>query len=49
MEGWLTYLTELVIPADNSMWAKAALEAELPDSLEPYSPLNLLGFNEESI
>ncbi|GFZ19774.1 hypothetical protein Acr_28g0004790 [Actinidia rufa] len=46
MEGWLAYLSELGIPEDNPAWAKAALEAELHKSLEPYSPQILPNFNE---
>ncbi|GFZ21128.1 hypothetical protein Acr_29g0002900 [Actinidia rufa] len=47
MEGWLAYLTELRIPEDNPTWAKAALKPSFPESPKPYSPLILLGFNEE--
>ena len=40
-------LKELGIPVDHPAWTKAALEVELSDSLEPYSPLILPNFNEE--
>ena len=41
-------LIELSIPMDNLQWPKAAIEVELLDFLEPYSPLILSGFYEES-
>ena len=47
MEGWLACLSELGILEDNPTWAKAALEAELPESPEPYSPLILPDFNKK--
>ena len=40
-------MAEFGITEDNMAWAKAALEAELPGSPEPYSPMNLPGFNEK--
>ncbi|GFS41435.1 hypothetical protein Acr_00g0074300 [Actinidia rufa] len=47
LEGWLACLTKLSIPVDHLTWTKAAPEFELMNSLESYSPLILLGFNEE--
>ncbi|GFS30025.1 hypothetical protein Acr_00g0009740 [Actinidia rufa] len=38
---------KLGIHEDNPAWAKAAPEAELPESPESYSPMILPGFNEE--
>ena len=47
MEGWFAYLTEIGIPEENPAWAKTAPTSELPESLEPYSPMIFPGFNEE--
>ncbi|GFY88976.1 hypothetical protein Acr_06g0009160 [Actinidia rufa] len=46
MEGWTACLTELDIPEDNGVWAKAAPAPEFPKSSAPYSPLILLDFDE---
>ena len=46
-EGWLTCLNELCTATKHQAWTIPAPEAKLLDLPEAYSPLILLGFNEE--
>ncbi|GFS46133.1 hypothetical protein Acr_00g0100310 [Actinidia rufa] len=46
-EGWLSCLKKLGVPEDNLAWTRATPVPEFPESLVPYSPMILPGFDEE--
>ena len=46
-KGWLACLKELGTPSDHPAWTVVAPSVELLDPPVVYSPLVLLGFNEE--
>ncbi|GFS32684.1 hypothetical protein Acr_00g0024020 [Actinidia rufa] len=47
LEGWRPCLAELSILEDNLAWNKAALAPKFLESLTPYSPMILPGFDED--